>query len=130
MNKKDKILLKYLIKSLLQYYIKNKYNILPLPKIILNFHNYNKNPIFTPTGEYNKNSCTIKLYCFGRHIKDILRSLSHELIHHQQNINKKLDFIISTDDIKEDDKLLEIEKDAFLNGNIIFRNWTTHEKNK
>lgn len=130
MNIQDRILLKYLIKSLLKYYIENKYNVLPLPKIYLDFKKRNKNPILLPTGKYDRDDFVIILFCYGRHIKDILRSLSHEMIHHQQNLDGKLKFKVTTTNIHEDERILELEKDAYMNGNIIFRSWTTDEENK
>ncbi len=39
---------------------------------------------------YNKTNGDIKVYCKQRGLADVLRSIAHELIHHQQNQNGKL----------------------------------------
>ena len=43
-----------------------------------------KNP-FGKTAFYDPGQKSITLYITGRHPKDILRSLGHELVHHKQN---------------------------------------------
>jgi len=65
----------------------------------------------------------------GRHPKDILRSYAHELIHHHQNLNNKLDHSQTTN-TNEDDALDKIEREAYENGNILFRNWEDSIKNQ
>lgn len=42
--------------------------------------------IFIKTGSYINEKQTIVLYVSNRHIKDILRTYCHELIHHHQNL--------------------------------------------
>ena len=49
-----------------------------------------KNPL-GKTAHYSPSEHKIVLYTTGRHIKDILRSLSHELVHHNQNCNGLFD---------------------------------------
>lgn len=39
---------------------------------------------------YNPSNGDIKVYCKQRGLADVLRSIAHELIHHQQNQNGKL----------------------------------------
>ena len=58
-----------------------------------------------------------------------MRSFVHEMIHHKQNLEGRLGNI-STTNTNEDDKLLEIEKEAYLEGNITFRNWEDSVKNQ
>lgn len=41
---------------------------------------------FISTGNYNPETNIITLYVKNRHLKDILRTFCHELIHHNQNI--------------------------------------------
>ena len=38
------------------------------------------------TAYYNPTQQTVYIYVVDRHLKDILRSVSHELIHHNQNV--------------------------------------------
>jgi hypothetical protein len=58
-----------------------------------------------------------------RHPKDIMRSFAHEMIHHMQNCEDRLNGI-STQDTNKDGNLPKIEKEAYLKGNWTFRNWT------
>lgn len=109
--------------SLTTYMIENDMNILPLPslKLIDNDSN-NANNIFSQTAYYNPNECSITLFTLNRHPKDILRSYAHEMIHRIQDNEGRLKNI-STTNTNEDDELLELEKEAYLYGNITFRNW-------
>ena len=45
----------------------------------------NASKILGKTAFYDPNSSSVTIYVTGRHPKDILRSLAHELIHHKQN---------------------------------------------
>ena len=65
----------------------------------------------------------------GRHPKDVCRSFSHEMIHHMQNMEGRLQGLAGTTNTNEDDVLQEIEKEAYLKGNITFRNWEDGLKN-
>lgn len=115
--------------SLTTYMIENDMNILPLPslKLIDNDSN-NANNIFGKTAYYNPNECSITLYTLNRHPKDILRSYAHEMIHRIQDNEGRLKNV-STTNTNEDDELLELEKEAYLYGNITFRNWEDSLKN-
>ena len=62
------------------------------------------------------------------HNKDIVRSYSHEMVHHMQNLQGVLTNIDTTD-TTSDNKLLDIEKEAYTLGNITFRNWEDSIKN-
>ena len=75
------------------------------------------------TAYYDPNTQTIVLYTEGRHPKDIARSFSHEMIHHIQNIEDRLGDIQTTNTNK-DKNLDAIEREAYQEGNMIFRNWT------
>jgi phosphoglycolate phosphatase-like HAD superfamily hydrolase len=63
------------------------------------------------------------LYTEGRHPKDILRSYAHEMIHHIQYLEDRLHNITTTN-TNEDEDLDAIEKEAYVRGNMTFRNWT------
>jgi len=45
----------------------------------------NANNPLGKTAHYSPGEHKIALYTRGRHIKDIMRSLAHELVHHNQN---------------------------------------------
>ena len=112
------------IKSLMVFFNK-KYNIKPYPTIKLSNLNQGENELLIKTGYYDPSQNMIKLFIHNRHIKDVLRSLSHELVHHYQNLENRLgadDY--SGQEIIHDDKLMKLEEEAYLKGNIVFRSWT------
>jgi hypothetical protein len=108
--------------------VDEKMNILPLPEIKLRKDDIEASNFFGKTAYYDPNQKEIVLYVNGRHNKDIVRSFSHEMVHHMQNIENRLPNI-STQNTNEDDRLLELEKEAYLVGNITFRNWEDNLKN-
>ena len=112
------------IKELTNYMIEDGWNILPLPKIIFRHGDKeNAKNFLGKTAYYDPNTQTIVLYTEGRHPKDILRSFSHEMVHHMQNIEDRLGNITTTN-TQEDDHLNDIEAEANLKGTMTFRNWT------
>lgn len=112
------------IKELTKYMIEDGWNILPLPKVVFKHgDSENARDFFGKTAYYDPNTQTIVLYTEGRHPKDIVRSFSHEMVHHEQNLEGRLGDIATTN-TQEDDKLNDIEKEANLNGTMTFRNWT------
>jgi len=83
------------------------------------------------TASYDIKSHKITVYTEGRHTKDILRSISHEIVHHYQNCSGRFD---NLNEIKEgyaqNNKLLrEAEREAYEKGNMIFRDWEDEFKN-
>jgi len=83
-----------------------------------------KIPVFKATGSYAPASNTIEIHTKGRALKDCLRSLTHELIHADQKINKGLDIEKASDGIYGKDEDVEyIESDAYERGNMMFRKW-------
>jgi len=106
-------------------YMRDKgYNIDPLPTVeFINGDSENARDFFGKTAYYNPNNQTIVLYTEGRHPKDIVRSFSHEMIHHIQNLEGRLGNITTTN-TQEDDNLNDIEAEANLKGTMTFRNWT------
>jgi nicotinic acid mononucleotide adenylyltransferase len=121
--------LKESILSLSKYMLENGLNIKPLPKVkFINNDEENASKILGKTAHYNPADKSITLYTFGRHPKDILRSFSHEMIHHMQNLEGRLDNITTTN-TNEDGDLPEIEKEAYEKGNMMLRNWEDGIKN-
>lgn len=111
------------IKSLLSFMVDNGYTSKPYPKILLNADE--QDGVFINTGNYDPDRHIVRLYINGRHPKDVLRSLAHEMIHHQQEVEGRLkNGAYSGDRIVDDDKLIKLEEEAYLNGNISFREWT------
>lgn len=105
----------------------------PMPKItICKDNQYSNNP-FGKTAHYDPYNKAILLYVSGRHIKDILRSFAHEMIHHSQNISGMLDHskMSNLDNpryAQENTHLQKMEEDAFLRGNMLFRAWEDQYK--
>jgi hypothetical protein len=99
-------------------------NIKPLPKVkFVNGDSNNAREFLGKTAYYNPENQTITLYTEGRHPKDIVKSFSHEMIHHIQNLEDRLGDISTTNTMK-DDHLDKLEQEANLKGTMTFRNWT------
>lgn len=105
-------------------YMMDHINIEPLPDI--NFVEddiKNADDFFGKTAYYNPNDKSITLYTLKRHPKDVLRSFAHEMVHHKQNLEGKLNNI-EGQNINEDDYLKELEREAYEYGNgLLFRGW-------
>ena len=120
----SKIDYKQQIKDLTKHMIKKGMNILPLPKVIFKHGDQeNASQFLGKTAYYSPSDMTVVLYTEGRHPKDIVRSFAHEMIHHIQNLEDRLENI-STTNTMEDDHLNDIEREAYTKGNMTFRNWT------
>lgn len=80
---------------------------------------------FGKTAYYSPSEMKVVLFIDGRHHKDILRSLSHELVHHKQNCRGDFDKEFSTNVgyAQEDGHLREMEKEAYLLGNLCLRDY-------
>ena len=116
--------------SLTNYMIDNGYNISPLPKVkFINNDTENAQNILGTTAYYNPNDKSVTLFTLNRHPKDILRSYAHEMIHRIQDNEDRLNNV-NTTNTNKDSNLQELEKEAYLNGNIVFRNWEDSIKNK
>lgn len=116
------------IASILEYMIDQGMNIIPLPEVKIKEDEQEASNFFGKTAYYNPNEKEVVLYTLGRHPKDVCRSFTHEMIHHIQNLEGRLGGI-ETSNTNEDDYLQEIEKEAYLEGNITFRNWEDSIKN-
>ena len=115
--------------TLSQYMIDNGMNIQPLPKIkVIKDDEKNASDLLGKTAYYNPSEKSITLYTMDRHPKDILRSFAHEMVHHEQNLEGRINNI-NTTNTNEDGDLLEIEKEAYEKGNMMLRNWEDSIKN-
>jgi hypothetical protein len=116
--------IKQKIKELTQHMLQKGMNISPLPKVVFKHGDAeNAKQFLGKTAYYNPETMEIVLYTEGRHPKDIVRSFSHEMIHHIQNLEDRLGNIATTN-TQEDDHLNDLEAEANLNGTMTFRNWT------
>lgn len=105
----------------------------PTLKLIHNKENSEKS--FGFTGHYNHQINQIVLYVTGRHDTDILRSFAHEIIHHWQNERGTLRNHNETNNgdthshyAQEDAWLRRREMEAYLFGNILFRDWQDEQR--
>ena len=87
------------------------------------------------TAYYDPENYEIVLYVDNRHPKDLMRSLSHELVHHAQNCRGDFDKLTDTGPgyAQRDPHLRKMEAEAYLMGNgFLFRDWedSIKENNK
>ena len=61
------------------------------PKLFLKQDEENASNPLGKTAFYNPEEKSVTLYVTGRHPKDVLRSLGHELVHHKQNCDGKFE---------------------------------------
>jgi hypothetical protein len=77
------------------------------------------------TAYYDPEAMEVVLYVDGRHPKDVMRSLSHELVHHAQNCRG--DFTGQNNTglgyAQSDPHLRKMEREAYTKGNLIFRDF-------
>ena len=80
------------------------------------------------TAYYDPQEKLIVLYVTNRHPKDVLRSFSHELVHHAQNCSGQLDNLSTHGHYAEGGLGREIERDAYERGNMNLRDWEDGQK--
>ena len=83
-----------------------------------------KNPL-GKTAYYDPSSYAVTIYADNRHPKDILRSFSHEMVHHSQNCQGNFDNTVVGEQgyAQNDSHLREMERQAYEVGNLAFRDW-------
>lgn len=79
---------------------------------------FERTPDITTTAYYNPFKKFIKVYCKNRAIIDICRSIAHELVHHLQNIEKRLLNVI-----KDGEDGSPIENEANAVAGVIIRKY-------
>ena len=109
---------------------KDKFNIQQAPKLHLRQDEENAEKVFGRTAHYDPEDQTIVIYITNRHPKDILRSFCHEVIHHVQNERGDLmkGDASSPNYAQEDDHMREMEKEAYLEGNLLLRDFEDNFK--
>jgi hypothetical protein len=92
--------------------------------------NYHK--LLGKTAYYDPEAKTVAIYITGRHPKDILRSLAHELVHHMQNLNGEFysQKTLGPGYAQTDSRMREKERKAYEMGNLAFRDWEDEKKLK
>jgi len=112
-------------------YASQKFAIKQAPRI--SFVSDDKNhPYLGNTGQYDPSTSEIIIYVDGRHPKDMMRSIAHELVHHHQNENGMFDNTAETYPgyAQNDNHLRKMEKQAYLQGNLCFRDWEDNYKSQ
>ena len=102
-----------------RYKLKNK------PTIIFAKDQKNSMKPFGKTAHYDPANESITVFITGRHIKDCLRSLAHELVHHLQNESGDLMGMGPTVQgyAQKDKHMREMEREAYEKGNMCFRDY-------
>ena len=111
-------------------FFSNKYSFDKHPAIHLDSDEQNKAEILGKTAYYDPQTHEVHIYTDGRHPKDMLRSIAHELIHHKQNLEDRLQVggYNGPGDYLKNDKLKDIEHEAMLEGNACMREWEDTKK--
>tara|TARA_A200000159_G_scaffold159589_1_gene178426 strand:- start:3277 stop:4455 length:1179 start_codon:yes stop_codon:yes gene_type:complete len=106
------------------------------PKLFLRSDSDNSKKVLGKTAFYNPDEKSVTLFVTGRHPKDILRSFTHELVHHSQNLRGDLSLdkvgSMGKNYAQDNDHMRNMEKEAYLQGNMCFRDWedTIEDKDK
>ena len=112
------------LKLYTQYMLDQGMDIRPLPKVkFINDDVENAKEFLGKTAYYDPANRLIVLYTLNRHPKDVMRSFSHEMIHHLQNNQNRLGNVVTTN-TNQDDHVDNLEKEANLLGTMTFRHWT------
>jgi len=108
----------------------------PYPIVDFTTDDKYSNDLLGLTGNFLDEQGIFYIWTTGRHVKDIMRSVAHELVHHNQYLNgvtlssseveKYNDPYWEVKEIylKEWEEYSYMEGDAFLRGNMLFRSWT------
>ena len=96
-----------------------------LPEIRLESDEDNAQQPLGKTAYYDPSQSAVTVYVSGRHPKDIMRSISHELVHHTQNGRGEFEKVTTVGEgyAQSDDHLREMEREAYEQGNLCFRDW-------
>ena len=92
----------------------------------------NQSNVLGKTAYYDPSSLEIHVFTDGRHPKDMLRSIAHELIHHQQNLEDRLDVggFMGQGYYLKNKKMKELEQEAMLRGNALMREYEDTTKSE
>ena len=109
-----------------------KYGFQKPPVMVFDSDPGNESKVLGKTAYYDPQSLEIHVFVDGRHPKDVLRSIAHELIHHRQNLEGRLDTggYSGPGYYLENDKLKEVEHEAMLEGNATMREYEDTVKYK
>tara|TARA_R110000824_G_scaffold78951_4_gene199002 strand:- start:5614 stop:6549 length:936 start_codon:yes stop_codon:yes gene_type:complete len=88
-----------------------------------------KNPL-GKTAYYDPNKMEVTVFVDKRHVKDILRSMSHELVHHTQNCRGEFEGGINAGEgyAQKDPHMRKMEEEAYLKGQMLLRDFEDNLK--
>ena len=102
------------------------------PTMVFDSDPGNQTNVLGKTAYYDPSTLEIHVYSDGRHPKDMLRSIAHELIHHRQNLEGRLDVggYHGEGYYLENEELKKLEHEAMLEGNAFMREYEDTLKRK
>ena len=111
---------------------REEFGIQNTPQLHLRQDEENAQGIFGKTAYYDPTEQSIVLYITNRHPKDICRSFAHELVHHHQNERGDLELGDASQATyaQDDPHMRKMEMEAYLKGNLLFRDWEDKVKNQ
>ena len=117
-----------LVKELLVY-LKEKLGYAHDPQIVFLVNKENAANPLGKTAFYSPDEQKVSVYVSGRHFKDVARSLAHELCHHAQNHSGMFENVETMEGYAQaDEHLRKMEADAYLRGNMLFRDFEDQKK--
>jgi len=95
------------------------------PRLFLKGDTDNASDPLGRTAFYDPAERAVTVYITSRHPKDILRSISHELVHHTQNCNGDFSDAGEMGEgyAQSNPHMREMERQAYEMGNMCFRDW-------
>lgn len=133
MTNKSKIINKYksIMSRLYRFMVNRGYTSDIKPKIILDNTNQGDDNVYIYTGYFDPTCDSIRIFIYNRAMPDILKTLAHELIHYKQRIDGIIEKSgYSSSNIIDDDKLVPLEKDAYIKGNKAFEEFKEYESKR
>ena len=120
-----------MIQSLVSF-SQNRFGFEKPPTLFLNSDSSNASNPLGKTAYYDPERKEIHIYTTDRHPKDIMRSISHELVHHNQNYQGHFegDHYSGQGYAQKDPHMRKMEQEAYLQGNMCFRDWEDGYKQK
>ena len=95
------------------------------PRLFLKQDSQNASNPLGKTAFYDPSAMSITLFVSERHPKDVMRSLSHELVHHTQNCNGDFENAGEMGEgyAQNNPHMREMEREAYDLGNMCLRDW-------
>ena len=100
------------------------------PVMVFDSDPSNQSNVLGKTAYYDPSALEVHVFVDGRHPKDMLRSIAHELIHHQQDLEGRLDVggYMGEGYYLKNEKMKKLEQEAMLKGNALMREYEDNLK--